>query len=273
MDWITGEKFIELADFTYSPEKKRPDDYDNIPNTFDLGRINDGHIVYTHTFYVEQLYEVIKGLNKKIKLISHNSDENMRFYPPECISMHFAQNVGIIHNRVASIPIGLENDRWFKDIHKKEKMLLKLKEPRSYKNLVYINHNVATNPAKRLKPYQVLLNKPWVTMERRTNGNGFDEYLDNIYNHKFVICPEGNGIDTHRIWECLYMGTIPIVERNINNRFYMSLPIVPVSDWEEVTESFLNREFDEISDIKRYFDGDKKLLTFAYWKEKIENYD
>jgi hypothetical protein len=99
------------------------------------------------------------------------------------------------------------------------------------------------------------------------NGKGFDDYLDNIYNHKFILCPEGNGTDTHRTWECLYMGTIPIEKRNINNSFYTDLPICFVDDWSEITESFLNKEYDRISNTKY----DMSKIDFNYWKQRIIN--
>ena len=37
------------------------------------------------------------------------------------------------------------------------------------------------------------------------------------------------------------MGSIPIELRNLNNRFYIDLPICFVDDWKEVTESFLKK--------------------------------
>jgi hypothetical protein len=92
-------------------------------------------------------------------------------------------------------------------------------------------------------------------------------YLDDIYNHKFVLCPEGNGTDTHRIWECLYLNTIPIEKRNINNSFYEDLPICFVDDWEEITEDFLNREYERITNTEY----DMSKIDFKYWKQKIFN--
>ena len=101
-----------------------------------------------------------------------------------------------------------------------------------------------------------------------SNGRNFDEYLDNVYNHKFVICSEGNGIDTHRTWETLYSGSIPIEKINKNNRFFNDLPICFVNDWEEITDDFLNSEIDRIN--KNIFNIDK--LNFSYWENKIKNY-
>jgi hypothetical protein len=105
----------------------------------------------------------------------------------------------------------------------------------------------------------------WVTV---ANKEPFDWYIDNIYHHPFVICPEGNGIDTHRTWECLYMGTVPIEKRNINNQFYTDLPIMFVDDWDEVTEDNLMKWL-TISGGKKW---NMEKLNFDWWKKKIINF-
>ena len=52
--------------------------------------------------------------------------------------------------------------------------------------------------------------------------------------HKYAICPEGNGIDTHRFWESLYMNTIPICKRNILVEYYSKyFPIIILNNWNE----------------------------------------
>ena len=93
----------------------------------------------------------------------------------------------------------------------------------------------------------------------------FENYIDNIYNHKFVICPEGNGIDTHRKWETLYLKSIPIEKRCINSSFYEDLPICLVNDWSEITEEFLNKEYNRISNST----WNLNKLDMFYWKNEI----
>jgi hypothetical protein len=178
--------------------------------------------------------------------------------------MWYTQNVNLKHERIRSIPIGLENDCWYPE--KKIKLFEKLKSPKVYRNMLYMNHNTGTNPA-RIRPYELFEDKPWVTAERGQNGRGISDYLESVYNHPFVICPEGNGMDTHRVWECLYLRTIPIEKRNINNQFYTDLPICFVDDWEEITEEFLFKEFKRMSEIK----WNLAKLNFNYWKDEIQN--
>jgi hypothetical protein len=262
--FITGNKFKSLANYTFAPPVKRGDDYYYLPNTYDPFKIKEGDIVYTDTGYVNEFFKQI--IDKKIFLITHNGDTNIDFAPHPSIIKWFTTNVNIVHPLIESIPIGLENDLWFPEVHKKEKMIAKLNEPRTFRNLVYMNHNCATNPMVRNRLYQIYEGEQWVTSVRGSNrANLFDDYLDNIYNHKFVICPEGNGIDTHRTWEALYLGTIPIERKNLNNRFYDNLPICFVNEWEDLTEEFLEREYRRIKSDK----WNIAKITFEYWKNKI----
>jgi hypothetical protein len=265
-DFITGEKFIEVADFVYAP-KDKVDDYNPIVNTFCHCTLKEVNVVYTHTKYVKDLFKQISGLKCKFVIITHNCDENIDFLPPKNVIKWFTQNVAIKSSRIESIPIGLENDRWFKLLQKKEKMIAILHTSKNYKNLVYMNHNVNTNPFERVPIYDLLQDKPWVTVEKGVNGKRFDEYLDNIYNHKYIICPQGNGVDTHRLWETLYMGSIPIVKKDTNNWFYNDLPLLYVHKWEEVDKELL----EDMWDTYHFGEWNREMLTFEYWKNKIIN--
>jgi hypothetical protein len=272
-DVIQGDKFETIGHLTYAPSLKIDGDYSGLRNTFTIDRciVHNPCIVYTHTFYVKGLFDMLKDINNKFIVVTHNCDTNVNFLPPDNVIKWYSQNVNIIDERIDSLPIGLENSRWFVHEKKIERMISKLQEPRNYKNLVYVNHNIATNPAKRLKPYQVVEGKSWATIAKGTNGSGFAEYIDNIYNHKFVVCPDGNGIDTHRLWETLYMGSIPIVKKSINSFFYTELPICFVVDWDEVTEDFLNNTYQEFLEKKATMSFNMNQLKFQYWKDKIWN--
>jgi len=270
MELITGEHFQNMADFTFSPNAKASGDYNNLPNTLKIDNLFNGCTIYTHTVYAKELLKIIETINKRVIVITHNYDYNIdnSYIVPENIIMWFAQNVNTVNPKIQSIPIGLENRWWFIETNKKGKMLNKLTEPKIYKNLIYVNHAISTNPKERNLPYEILKDKPYATLKYGKNGSGFDEYLNDIYSHKFVVSPEGNGIDTHRTWECLYMNTIPIEKININNQFYTDLPICFVSSWEELTEDFLLSEYYRIKSKN----WNLEKLNFEYWKEIINSF-
>ena len=55
----------------------------------------------------------------------------------------------------------------------------------------------------------------------------------------FVPCPAGNGIDTHRIWESVYLGAVPVV---LKSEFCgdENWPVLVIENWSELLK--MNRE-------------------------------
>ena len=90
------------------------------------------------------------------------------------------------------------------------------------------------------------------------NRLSFEDYCIHMSHHKYVICPPGNGIDTHRLWEALYMKCIPIV---LKHRIYENydLPIIQVNKWEDINKEILNKELTQ----------NEEQLYIDYWNNKI----
>ena len=84
--------------------------------------------------------------------------------------------------------------------------------------------------------------------------------------HKFVLCPPGNGIDTHRMWETLYLDSIPVVEKNISSREYSKLPIIYYENIEDVNIEYLNERCKELI-------FEKEMLSVDWWEKKVKKSD
>lgn len=65
----------------------------------------------------------------------------------------------------------------------------------------------------------------------------FEEYMQAISKHRFVVCMRGNGIDTHRFCEILLMGSVPVVEHSELDDMYAQFPCVIVDSLENVDVS------------------------------------
>ena len=65
----------------------------------------------------------------------------------------------------------------------------------------------------------------------------FEEYMQAISKHRFVVCMRGNGIDTHRFCEILLMGSVPVVEHSELDDMYVQFPCVIVDSLENVDVS------------------------------------
>jgi len=99
------------------------------------------------------------------------------------------------------------------------------------------------------------------------------QYFDILPNYKFVISPEGNGIDCHRHYEALMAGCIPIIERNsLIDKKYLGCPILYTTDYSEITEDYLDEQYEKMIDQQYDF---SRLFLSSYSndeKEHIKDY-
>ena len=85
-------------------------------------------------------------------------------------------------------------------------------------------------------------------------------YFKELPNYKFVISPEGNGVDCHRHYEALMAGCIPIVEDHEKIREkYKGCPILYTQDYSEITEEYLNTKYNEM--MHTVYDYSRLLLS------------
>ena len=75
------------------------------------------------------------------------------------------------------------------------------------------------------------------------NCTKFENYMYELKTYKFCLSPPGRGLDTHRAWEALMMGTIPLMISTTQDHLFEKLPVVIVDDWEQITTQFLNKKY------------------------------
>lgn len=95
----------------------------------------------------------------------------------------------------------------------------------------------------------------------------YQDYFTELSDYKYVISPEGNGIDCHRHYEALLCGCIPIVEENelIMDK-YKNLPILYTKDYSEITEEYLNEKYEEF--LEKKYDFSKLFLD--HYEEEVQ---
>jgi hypothetical protein len=173
-------------------------------------------------------------------------------------------------DKVFGLPLGITNNTQESYLHtvygNLDSMLEVINEKKQDKNLVYMNFNISTYPSERQKVFDLFFEKEWVTkgiIESTLEGR--TKFLREIRNHSFVLCPRGNGVDTHRLWETLYMGSIPIVKRDIAFKDFEDLPICFIDDWNEITIEFLEKKQQRITSGN----CNMEKLKVSYWIEKV----
>ena len=130
--------------------------------------------------------------------------------------------------------------------------------------------NIGTD--KRRRPYG--LNRELFVNNLNKNGItnsslSHTEYFEQLPQTKFVISPEGNGIDCHRHYEALIAGCIPIIEYNpLIQEKYKGCPILYTKDYSEITEEYLLEKYNEMLDIKYDFNN----LFLSSYEQPTQNY-
>jgi hypothetical protein len=190
---------------------------DDILNTSRNSNIRIG--LYTHDIPELLKYFKNNSLYKKVTLYIHNSDDEFDSKFSELldgsiknITKIYAQNINQIYNeKLNYLPIGLANSM-FK--HGDTNSLFDVMKTSYYlkktKNL-YININKTTFDYRANVLDEVNNQRFNISSSKQ-----FKEYLEELKTHRFSLCIRGNGIDTHRFYESLYLGVIPVI---INNKY------------------------------------------------------
>ena len=82
---------------------------------------------------------------------------------------------------------------------------------------------------------------------------------------KFVACPRGNGTDTHRFWETLYRGSIPVVKSSEWSKLIaeLGIPVLQLKQWDFEEFIWAKSEFEFL----HLNPADLPSLWLPYWKE------
>ena len=229
-----------------------------------------GSTVFVQTNCLKDFFDLIHPeIPYKYILITHNSDSDApgvfkNYLDDPKIIAWFGENWdGFEHYKMHQLPMGTADFSWPNgngDTLKKVQALHCEKE-----HLGHMGFTIQTNFKERWEVFRLFSQAPFVY---RTIKKTFEKYLMDLAASKFEMAPKGFAWDTYRLWECLYLGTIPIVKTSQLDSLYENLPVLIIKDWKEVTEDFLNQKYIEMNN--RTYDMEK--LNMEYWTKLIDSY-
>lgn len=190
---------------------------------------------------------------------------------PNNITKWYSINVHVDDSVIEPIPLGLQNLnwRWDGNIQSSPSTYTQFKDREKSKQIL-ASFSTDNNPPERTKCIKEAkkINADFRMFQRqdRQNESYVLDYFDQVSQYKFVLCPWGCGVDTHRLWESLYLGSIPITRYHKVYREFQDYPIVFLNDWSELKE--LDFEW-------AYGHNKEKLETenriyFDYWQDRIK---
>ncbi len=173
---------------------------------------------------------------------------------PDNVRSINAANAVVFGGKIKPFPHGLE--RYMYEGYDHHDILIEEMETDApTKKLLFVAHR--TDTGNRASIGELFKDEPWATVTHLP----YEQYIQGIKDHKFVLCPSGNGIESARNWETLYMGRTPVFKRHpYLEEMFKDFPAVFVDDFSEVTEELLeNYQPKPI---------DKEKLTLDHWFNK-----
>ena len=86
-----------------------------------------------------------------------------------------------------------------------------------------------------------------------------------LKSYRFCISPPGAGIDCHRHWESLLLGTIPILLSSTIDSLFDDVPVIilkSIKDFGKINDIYLNEKYKEI--LEKIKEGNYNFDKFFF---------
>lgn len=260
--YLTGDLFADNADIAFFAPRFR---HQRITSR----EISMARVIFCPSHKLEEMLETYGNKICASVLILGNSDrdfENLEFKYPISIKHIFAQNLLTPSARGTILPIGLENRRLATNGQ------LKLFSSNSFmtekKNQILVGPFSNTHIERQIFFEEVFDECDEIISAFERQSPEIYAYISSKF--RYIVAPRGNGVDTHRFWEALYRGSLPIVMRSQWSEQIRALgvPHLNVDNWSKSelkailkrsSESFLNP-------------NSITSLWWPYWRSRINSF-
>ena len=181
---------------------------------------------------------VSRGLKPRL-LVVNNGDKQVDYdvllpfleANPEMYA--WIHNNTVPHPRIRSIPLGEQNSLWRGGRTDWEPTVKICRSPERSCDFLYPYCKITHTSRFMWIEWMKSLRTTMPNLEVYTAPMPREEYYETLESAKAIICPRGNGLDTHRHWEVLSKGAWALVPDNHHTwcllNEYPSLPFIPVS--------------------------------------------
>ena len=256
-------------------------------DTFDVDLIKDGDVVCVKSDFIDNgmfYREFFHRIKSKFKLVTGISSlpcprgegihemlasPNLIAWYPCHINPEYAN-----HSKVFPMPIGFTEQS--RDNGNQE-MLWEMRNGRTKfedkeDSFFLPYHDLRTNKIREGLVEKAI--NSGIKLEYQAERLPIRECLSLINNCKYVICLEGSGIDTHRVYECLLMDCVPIMKRTPLEKMFLkyNLPGIFVDSWDDLGSDAQKQEFmNSIDESEFDFSNNEKFLLAKTHGDFISN--
>ncbi len=227
---------------------------------------NQSEVIAIYSEFFDSIFDRLSNFKNATTYIVHNSDA---IYNQEKVCKWldenpkitlYAQNLTFEHERAFILPIGQANSMWN---HGNKEVWKNANLSNTIKDIQILSTHCSGTNSDRFNLSK--LNHPKIT---KVNRLEYGSFVNILGRSKFVICPPGNGPDTHRLWETLGAGAVPIVLRTpfIEQlvRTLPNIPLVIVNSYEEINFDIL-----DYNNFKDKFYPKNIYTDKKYWESRI----
>jgi hypothetical protein len=251
-------------------------DYETVLYKLKKFTIKNNFVIYCHSDLVEDFFILIKNNTKlqNLTLVTGQSDrkidKSLFENRPSSIVSWYSSNVSYKDPRLIPIPLGIA-DKFSKKNLSTDDISKKLDLSYGDKiNKIYINFSINTNFFHRKHLYKIFQNKDFTVLDQANITN--TKYHENLNKYNFTLCPWGNGIDTHRMWEALYSGSIPItIHHQTYSRYRENLPILFVNNYKEINLDLMNKTIQNINNPNPFNLDISSIFELISQDRKVQN--
>jgi hypothetical protein len=261
--YLSGDLFSDESDVSLYPPRFRG-------KQTKLKDIREARVLFCPSDKLQEFFDEFHKYIAARVIICGNSDYEFRALPsnvPKSVRQMFLQNSFISqHQLVSSLPIGVENLRW--GVNGNPKHLKPGKNWLQRQNEILIGPFGLTHPT-RIEIKNTFLNhvEGIRLMQDRLKPADYANISNKI---RYVAAVRGNGVDTHRLWETLYRGGVPLIMRDDwsagMKRF--GFPFLEVTNWSAQNLTSILQINEDLS----FAPNQIPALWWPYWKKLISSY-
>lgn len=263
--YISGDGFRSMADHVF----------DETDASLNPNEVIYGDIVFVKSDMMLRFFKEIHAyINVAYILVTHNSDgaapaEFIAYLDDSKILRWYGQNPTIQnHEKFEAIPIGVANR--YVDPSRPQHILSfdAFRKQRSIEKIYLLGMNfVRSSFRARQEVYDIFIHQPYC---QQVLTYDYSMYLVKMAQSKFIISPEGNGLDCHRTWEAIIAGAIPVLQTSPLDELLQELPVLVVQKWSDVDQVYLDNVY--MSMQKNWENYNVQKVTYDYWYQRIKGY-
>lgn len=255
---ISGSGFSSLADASFT----------GINNVGERDEIRQASVVFVNSDYISEFLEEHGRKSTPRAIILGNSDRDWTSFDyklPRSVKRVFLQNSLIPNDeRYVCLPIGIENVELGRNglphlfgrrYQNRQKLQMTMLGPFGRTHIS--RQEILETDYSQFNSIKVFRNR-MSSIETAWRSS----------QHAFIVAPRGNGRDTHRFWEALYRGSLPIVEDDVwaDNMESIGVPLIRTSGWTGANLEDATRARQRTLKV-----DELAALNWDYWRAQIKD--